>query len=87
VQAHRITRSVQLVLWCGDFHGMRQQDLLRTGRGNAASQPSGQAEILNLLTCLGRDRGLTIRVVRRDLAVLVHICDRIGVYTAVGRPK
>jgi hypothetical protein len=57
VQAHRITLSVQLVLRCGDFPGTRQQDMLRTGRDNAASQPSVQAEILNLLTRLRRDHG------------------------------
>jgi peptide/nickel transport system ATP-binding protein len=38
-----------------------------------------QAEILNLLTRLRRDHGLTMLMVSHDLAVIAHICDRIGV--------
>jgi peptide/nickel transport system ATP-binding protein len=38
-----------------------------------------QAEVLNLLTRLRRDHGRTILIVSHDLAVIAHICDRIGV--------
>jgi len=40
---------------------------------------SVQAEILNLLKRIGRDRGLTLLMVSHDLAVIAHMCGRIAV--------
>ncbi|MBX6320857.1 MAG: ABC transporter ATP-binding protein [Rhodospirillaceae bacterium] len=40
---------------------------------------SVQAEILNLLKRIGRDRGLTMLMVSHDLAVIAHMCSRIAV--------
>ena len=40
---------------------------------------SVQAEILNLLKRVGRDRGLTMLMVSHDLAVIAHMCSRIAV--------
>ncbi len=40
---------------------------------------SVQAEILNLLRRVGRDRGLTMLMVSHDLAVIAHMCTRIAV--------
>ena len=43
---------------------------------------SVQAEILNLLTDLRADRGLTYLMVSHDLAVIGHICQRLAVMQA-----
>ena len=38
-----------------------------------------QAEVLNLLSRLRREHGLTMLMVSHDLAVVAHLCERIGV--------
>lgn len=45
----------------------------------SALDVSVQAEILNLLQDLRRDRGLTYLMVTHDIGVVGHMCDRIGV--------
>jgi len=45
----------------------------------SALDVSVQAEILNLLSNMRRQRGLTYLMVTHDLAVVTHLCSRVGI--------
>jgi ABC-type dipeptide/oligopeptide/nickel transport system ATPase subunit len=45
----------------------------------SALDASVQAEVLNLLEQVARDRNLTFVMVSHDLAVITHMCDRLAV--------
>jgi peptide/nickel transport system ATP-binding protein len=45
----------------------------------SALDASVQAEVLNLLEQVRRDRKLTFVMVSHDLAVVTHMCDRLAV--------
>jgi peptide/nickel transport system ATP-binding protein len=53
--------------------------LLLLDEPTSALDVSVQAEILNLLKDLRRDRNLTFVMVSHDLSVVAYMCDRIGV--------
>jgi peptide/nickel transport system ATP-binding protein len=56
-----------------------QPRILLLDEPTSALDVSVQAEILNLLSRLRRDHGLTMLMVSHDLAVIAHLCERIGV--------
>jgi peptide/nickel transport system ATP-binding protein len=56
-----------------------QPRILLLDEPTSALDVSVQAEILNLLSRLRREHGLTTLMVSHDLAVIAHVCERIGV--------
>ena len=56
-----------------------EPQILLLDEPTSALDVSVQAEILNLLSRLRRDHGLTMLMVSHDLAVIAHLCDDIGV--------
>ena len=58
---------------------MLEPKLLFLDEPTSALDVSVQAEILNLLRRVGRNRGLTMLMVSHDLPVIAHMCSRIAV--------
>ena len=54
-------------------------DVLAEASLEASSRESAAAEILNLLSDLRTEHGLTYLMVSHDLGVIGHMCDRIAV--------
>jgi peptide/nickel transport system ATP-binding protein len=56
-----------------------EPEILLLDEPTSALDVSVQAEILNLLKVLHEDRGLTYLMVSHNLAVVAHLCSRVGV--------
>jgi len=56
---------------------MLQPKILLLDEPTSALDASVQAEVLNLLSRLREERGLTFLMVSHDLSVIDHMCDRI----------
>jgi peptide/nickel transport system ATP-binding protein len=61
---------------------MAEPRVLLLDEPTSALDVSVQAEVLNLLMDLQQDRGLTYILVSHNLAVVAHLCGRIGVMQA-----
>ena len=56
-----------------------EPEILLLDEPTSALDASVQAEVLNLLEALRRERGLTFIMVSHDLAVVTHLCERLMV--------
>ena len=56
-----------------------EPDILLLDEPTSSLDASIQAEILNLLMRIGRDRTLTFVFVSHDLAVIAHVCGQVAV--------
>ncbi len=59
-----------------------EPEILLLDEPTSALDVSVQAEILNLLKRLKRERNLTFMLVSHDLSVIAHMCDRLAVMNA-----